>query len=55
MSIENEILAGRNEHGENVIVLEGEEVKVTKTLQDNGWVRVTHEHKDGTVEETYER
>ena len=51
----NNIKAGRNEHGENVIVMDGGEVKVTKTMQDNGWVRVTYEHQDGTVEETYER
>lgn len=49
------ILAGKNEHGEDVIIIDGDEVKVTKVLQDNGWIRVTYEHKDGTVEETYER
>lgn len=49
------IMAGKNEHGENVLILEGEKVKVTKTLQDNGWIRVTREYEDGTVEETYER
>lgn len=41
------IMAGKNEHGEKV--------RVTKTMQDNGWIRVMHEHQDGTVEETYER
>ena len=51
----NNIMAGKNEHGENVIVIDGEKVKVTKTLQDNGWIRVTYEYQDGTVEETYER
>lgn len=49
------IKAGKNENGENVIVIDGEKVKVTKVYQDNGWVRVTYEYKDGTVEETYER
>lgn len=49
------VKAGKNEHGENVIVIDGESVKVTKTLQGNGWIRVTYEYPDGTVEETYER
>lgn len=30
-------------------------VKVTKVYQSNGWIRVTYEYEDGTVEETYER
>jgi len=51
----NNIMAGKNEHGENVIVINGEKVNVTKTLQDNGWTRVTYEYQDGTIEETYER
>ena len=51
----NDIKAGRNENGENVIVIEGEKVKVTETYQDNGWTRVTYEYEDGTVEETYKR
>lgn len=50
-----DIKAGRNENGENVIVIEGERVRVTRVHQDNGWVRVTYEYEDGTVEETYER
>ena len=50
-----DIMAGKNEHGENVIVEVSEDAKVTKTLQDNGWVRVNIEHKDGTVEELFER
>ena len=49
------IKAGRNEHGENVIIEDGEKVKVTMTYQSNGWIRVTYEYDDGTVEETYER
>lgn len=51
----NELKAGKNGNGENVVVEEGEGVKVTKTYQSNGWVRVTYEYDDGTVEETYER
>lgn len=46
--------AGRNEHGENVIIEDGV-VKVTKTMQNNGWIRVTIEYDDGTVEELYKR
>lgn len=50
-----EIKAGKNKDGENVIVEESDGVKVTKTFQSNGWVRVTYEYEDGTIEETYER
>lgn len=49
------VMAGKNEHGENVIVIDGEKVKVSKTMQDNGWIRVMYEYQGGTVEETYER
>ena len=49
------ILAGKNEHGENVIVEENDGVKVTKTLQENGLIRVTIEYEDGTVEELFEK
>lgn len=51
----NELLAGKNELQETVIVEEGEKVRVIKTLQDNGWMRIRIEHEDGTVEELYER
>lgn len=47
--------AGKNKQDENIIVEDGERVKVTKTYQSNGWIRVTIEHDDGTVEELYER
>lgn len=49
------VLAGKNEHGENVLVCFIDGNKVTETYQDNGWTRVTIEHPDGTVEETYKR
>ena len=51
----NNIKAGKNECSENVIIEYGEDCKVTKTLQDNGWIRVIVEWNDGLVEELYER
>lgn len=50
-----EIRAGKNERNENVIVYESEDMVVTKTLRDDGWVHVYIEHADGTTEETFER
>ena len=50
------VLAGKNEHGENVLVYFIDGNKVTETYQkDSDWIRVTIEHQDGTVEETYKR
>lgn len=51
----SDIKAGKNENGENVIIVDGERVKVTEVYQSNGWARVTYEYEDGTVEETYKR
>lgn len=49
-----EILAGVNESGENVLFCEYDDRTVTKTMQNNGWIRVTTRWDDGTVEETFE-
>ena len=49
----SDILTGINEIGEAVLVGEDEHVRITKTLQDNGWTRVIIEYEDGCVEEMY--
>ena len=50
------IMAGKNEHGENVLVYFSGDNKITETYQsDSDWIRVTIEYPDGTVEETYKR
>lgn len=48
-------LVGENEDGESVIVTIDEECASFRTLQNNGWIRNNHYHKDGTSEETYQR
>jgi len=50
-----ELLANtRNEYGEPVLTLNEDGVTVTKVLQKDGWIHVTREHEDGTVEDIYE-
>lgn len=51
-------IAGKNENGENVMIehYDGDEpyFKVT-TFQNNGWTRINCYHKDGSIEEIYEK
>lgn len=52
---EETMLAGKNEHDENVVLVRvGDRIKVT-TSQSNGWLRINIYHKDGTVEELYDK
>lgn len=48
-------LVGTNEKCEHVIVTIDDECASFRTLQNNGWIRNNHYHKDGTSEETYQR
>ena len=53
-------LTTTTETGEDVIIMaqldnDGEIVWKISTLQDNGWIRINYYHKDGTVEEMFER
>lgn len=51
----NLVTTGKNENGENVILIVGEDYRTTETLQSNGWIRVNTYWADGTTEEAYKR
>ena len=58
-TIEDLPLTATNEDGEEVIIEaykddDGTVWKIS-TLQSNGWTRINHYHKDGTIEELYSR
>lgn len=46
---------GKNEDGEYVVVSIDKECACIRTLQKNGWMRINIYHKDGTIEEMFER
>lgn len=46
---------GKNENCENVIYTTDGEHVVVRTYQNNGWIRKNIYHKDGTVEEIFEK
>ena len=48
-------LCGVDEDGEDVIVSIDDDCACVKTLQGNGWIRTNIYHRDGTVEELYQR
>ena len=48
-------LAGKNEHGENIIVSINDNFAVVTTLQNNGWLRSNTYYPDGTETEEYEK
>lgn len=50
-----DIICGKNQDDEFVTVGVFADKIMTKTYQNNNWCRVNVYHKDGTIEELYER
>ena len=50
-----EALCGKDEDANNVIVSIDEETACVRTFQSNKWSMIHIYHKDGTIEEIYEK
>ncbi len=50
-----DIICGKNQDNEFVTIGVFADKIITKTYQNNNWCRINAYHKDGTVEELYER
>lgn len=48
-------ICGKNEDDENVLIEKGDGCYKLTTAQHNGWTRINLYHRDGSIEEMYER
>lgn len=53
--MEKLITTGKNENGENVIIVIYPNRTIVRTMQVNNWIRINIYWDNGDTEETYER